>query len=124
MIALQATYAQTTFPDRPVRIIVPFAAGNTLDTSLRIVAEEFKKNTGQPLLIENKPGGSGIIAAQAVAQATPDGYTLLLSNTSMFTINPHTFSKLPYDPEKSFKHITNFLGSAMVLARSHQCSCQ
>jgi len=116
MIALQATYAQTTFPDRPVRIIVPFAAGNTLDTSLRIVAEEFKKNTGQPLLIENKPGGSGIIAAQAVAQATPDGYTLLLSNTSMFTINPHTFSKLPYDPEKSFKHITNFLGSAMVLA--------
>jgi len=115
MIALQATYAQTTFPDRPVRIIVPFAAGNTLDTSLRIVAEEFKKNTGQPLLIENKPGGSGIIAAQAVAQATPDGYTLLLSNTSMFTINPHTFSKLPYDPEKSFKHITNFLGSAMVL---------
>ncbi len=104
------------WPDRPVRIVVPFAPGNTLDTAVRVVAEEFRKNTGQPLLVEAKPGGSGIVAAQTVAQAAPDGYTLLLSNTSMLTINPHTFSKLPYDPEKSFKPVTNFLGSAMVMA--------
>ncbi len=104
------------FPDRPVRIVVPFAAGNTLDTALRVVAEEFKKNTGQPLLIDAKPGGSGILAAQTVAQSAPDGYTLLLSNTSMMTINPHTFAKLPYDPEKSFKSVTNFLGASMVMA--------
>lgn len=111
--------AQTTpapWPDRPVRIVVPFAPGNTLDTAVRVVAEEFRKNTGQPLLVEAKPGGSGIVAAQAVAQAAPDGHTLLLSNTSMLTINPHTFSKLPYDAEKSFKPVTNFLGSAMVMA--------
>lgn len=111
--------AQTTpapWPDRPVRIVVPFAPGNTLDTAVRVVAEEFRKSTGQPLLVEAKPGGSGIVAAQAVAQAAPDGYTLLLSNTSMLTINPHTFSKLPYDAEKSFKPVTNFLGSAMVMA--------
>ena len=104
------------FPERPVRIVVPFAAGNTLDMALRVVAEEFKKNTGQPLLIEAKPGGSGILAAQTVAQSAPDGYTLLLSNTSMMTINPHTFSRLPYDPEKSFKSVTNFLGTSMVMA--------
>jgi tripartite-type tricarboxylate transporter receptor subunit TctC len=113
--ALPAARAQT-FPDRPVRIVVPFAAGNTLDTALRLVAEAFKQNTGQPMLIDNKPGGSGIIAAQTVLAAPPDGYTLLLANTSMFTINPHTFAKLPYDPEKSFRPVTNFLGSAMVMA--------
>ena len=104
------------FPDKPVRIVVPFAAGNTLDTALRQVAEEFKKNTGQPVLVENKPGGSGIIAAQSVMASPADGYTLLLANTSMLTINPHTFAKLPYDAEKTFRPITNFLGTSMVMA--------
>ena len=104
------------FPDKPVRIVVPFAAGNTLDTALRQVAEEFKKNTGQPVLVENKPGGSGIIAAQSVMASPSDGYTLLLANTSMLTINPHTFAKLPYDAEKTFRPITNFLGTSMVMA--------
>ena len=113
--ALPAAQAQS-FPDKPVRIIVPFAAGNTLDTALRQVAEEFKKNTGQPLVVENKPGGSGIIAAQSVMAAPADGYTLLLANTSMLTINPHTFAKLPYDAEKTFRPITNFLGTSMVMA--------
>lgn len=111
-----AARAQAAFPDRPMRIVVPFAPGNTLDAALRQVAEVIKNNTGQPLLIDNKPGGSGIIAAQAVMQAPPDGYTMLLGNTSMLTINPHTFSKLPYDPDKSFKPVTNFLGAAMVMA--------
>jgi hypothetical protein len=105
-----------SFPDRPIKVVVPFAPGNTLDNALRQVAEEFKKNTGQPIVIENKPGGSGIIAAQAVMQAPADGYTLLLSNTSMLTINPYTFAKLPYDPEKSYKPVTGFLGASLVLA--------
>lgn len=114
-LMLPAARAQT-FPDKPVRVVVPFAAGNTLDTALRQVGEVFKQNTGQPIVVDAKPGGSGIIAAQAVMQSPADGYTLLLANTSMFTINPHTFAKLPYDPEKSFKPVTNFLGSAMVMA--------
>ncbi len=109
-------WAQGTFPDKPVRIVVPFAPGNTLDAALRQVAEVFARNTGQQLLVDNKPGGSGIIAAQNVTSAPADGYTLLLGNTSMLTINPHTFSKLPYDAEKSFRPVTNFLGSAMVMA--------
>ena len=112
-----AAWAQTaSFPDKPVRVIVPFAAGNTLDAAMRQVGEVFKASTGQPLLVDNKPGGGGLIAAQALLAAPADGYTLLLANTSMLTINPHTFSKLPYDAEKSFKPVSNFLGSAMVLA--------
>ena len=112
-----AAFAQANgFPDKPIRVIVPFAAGNVLDNALRQVGEEFKKNTGQPLIIESKPGGGGIIAAQAVANAAPDGYTLLLASVSMMTVNPHTFNKLPYDPLKSFRQITGFYGSSQVMA--------
>jgi len=113
--ALPAARAQA-FPDRPVRVVVPFAGGNTLDAALRQVAEEFLKSTGQPMIVDNRPGGSGFIAAQAVMQAAPDGYTLLMPNTSMLAINPHTFSKLPYDPDKSFRHVTGFVGASLVMA--------
>ena len=113
--AWPAVFAQSA-ADRPIRVVVPFAAGNTLDTALRQVAEVIKQTSGQIILVDAKPGGSGIIAAQQVMQAAPDGSTLLLANTSMFTINPHTFSKLPYDPQKDFKPVTNFLGAAMVMA--------
>ena len=107
--------AQTAV-DRPLRVIVPFAPGNTLDASLRQVAEAYQRNTGQTLIVDNRPGGAGIVAAQALLQAPADGSTLLLANTSLLTINPHTFSKLPYDAEKSFRPVTNFLGAAMVFA--------
>lgn len=112
-----AMAAEESFPARPVHVYVPFAAGNTLDNALRQVAEEFRKNTGQPMIIENKPGGAGIIAAQTVVRAPGDGYSLLLVNTSMLSINPYTFKKkLPYDAEKSFKPVTGFLSSTLVLA--------
>lgn len=102
--------------EKPIRVVVPFAAGNVLDTAMRQVAEEFKKNTGQTVIVDNKPGGSGFIAAQAVMNAPADGNTLLMSNISLLTINPHTFSKLPYDPEKSFRPVTGFVGTTMVFA--------
>ena len=114
--ALPGAARAQAFPDRPVRVIVPFAGGNTLDTALRQVAEVFRTNTGQSMIVDNRPGGSGFIAAQAVMQAPPDGYTLLMPNTSMLAINPHTFSKLPYDPEKSFRHVSGFVGASMVMA--------
>jgi len=116
LLAAALPAAAQTFPERPVRVVVPFAPGNTLDTALRQVAEEFRRSTGQPMLVDNKPGGGGTIAGMAVAQAPADGYTLLLTNTSMLAINPHTFSKLPYDAERSFKPITGFLGASLVLA--------
>ena len=113
--AMTPGFAQD-FPNKPVRVITPFAPGNTLDQALRIVGEKIKEAGGQPFLVENKPGGAGFIAAQAGAQAAPDGYTLLLAGAGMMVLNPHTFTKLPYDPEKSYKPVTNFLGSALVLA--------
>ena len=115
LLPISQAWAQS-FPERPVRVVVPFAAGNTLDAALRQVAEEFKKNTGQSMIVDNRPGGSGFIAAQAVMNAPPDGYTLLMPNTSMLTINPHTFARLPYDPDRSFRHITGFVGASMVMA--------
>lgn len=105
-----------TFPSRPIHLIVPFAAGNTLDASARVMAEAFSRNTGQPIIIDNRPGGAGAIGAQAAANANPDGYTVLMASSGMLAINPHTFSKLAYDPEKSFKAITGFVGSPMVMA--------
>lgn len=113
--ALGVAQAQS-FPLKPVRIITPFGAGNTLDTALRVMGEKFKESTGQPLVIDNKAGGSGFIAAQAAAISPPDGYTLLLGGTGLMAINPHIFSKIPYDPEKGYKPVANFLGSALVFA--------
>ncbi len=115
-IGASPALAQPGFPDKPIRVVVPFAAGNVLDVSLRQVGDEFRKITGQPLIVDNRPGGGGIIAAQTVANATPDGYTLLLSSVSQLTVNPHTYSKLPYDARKSFSHITGFLGTSLVMA--------
>ena len=114
-LALPNAHSQT-FPNNPVRVVVPFAAGNMLDIALRQVGEIFSANTGQPLLVDAKPGGSGIIAAQSVLRAPPDGYTLLLCNNTMWGILPHTFASLPYDPDKDFKPVTNFVGLPMVMA--------
>ena len=108
-----AAHAQD-FPNRPVHVITPFAPGNTLDAALRIVGEKWKETSGQTMIIDNKPGGAGLVATQAGALAAPDGYTMLLAGTGIMTINPHTFSKLPYDPEKSFKPVTNFVGASLV----------
>jgi len=115
--AVPVTASAEAFPSRPIHVYVPFAPGNTLDNALRQVADEFRKNTGQPMIIENRPGGAGVIAAQQGARAPADGYHLLLVNTSMLSINPYTFKKkLPYDAEKSFKPVTGFVGSTLVLA--------
>ena len=103
------------FPSKPIRVILPLAAGNIVDIALRILNEEFSVSAGQQLVIESKPGASGIIAAQSVANSAPDGYSLLAANTGLYAINPHTFKKLPYDPETSFKPVTNFLGASLVM---------
>ncbi len=114
-LAFPAARSQT-FPERPIRIMLPYAAGSTVENALREVAERFVINTGQPLVLEAKPGGAGIVAAMAVKAAAPDGYTLLANHTTMYTINPHTRTNLPYDPDKDFRPVTNLLGASMVMA--------
>ncbi len=94
-----------TYPSRPIRIIVPFAPGGTASVMARLVGENLSRRLGQPVIIENKPGGGAIIGTDIVAKSEPDGYTLLLVASSHST-NPSLFSKLPYDTAKDFTPIS------------------
>src|SRR5258707_5340331 len=96
-----------TYPDRPIRVIVPIAAGSVTDVIMRATASELSPRIGQSFVIENKGGASGIPGAQACTQAAPDGYTLCLVYHNTLSINPLMFNKLPYDAEKDFTLITN-----------------
>ncbi len=89
-----------TYPDRPIRLIVSIAAGSVTDVIMRKTGAELQPVLGQPLVIENRGGASGIVAAQACAQAAPDGYTLCVIYHSTMSYNPLLFSKLPYDPDR------------------------
>ncbi len=93
--------AQGTWPARPIRLVVGFAAGGATDIVARILASSLQEQLGQSVVIENRPGAGGNIAADAVAQADPDGYTLLVA-TPALVINPAIYPKLSFDPEKSF----------------------
>ncbi len=95
-----------SFPDRPVRLVVPFAAGGALDVIGRPVAEQFQRITGQPLVLENRAGAAGTIAADHVAKARPDGYTLLMATSGPVTVAPSLFATLPYDPQRDLLPIT------------------
>jgi tripartite-type tricarboxylate transporter receptor subunit TctC len=99
LLACCATPAPAqTYPDRPIRLIVSIAAGSVTDVIMRAAAVELQPLLGQPLIIENRGGASGIIAAQACAQAAPDGYTLCVIYHSTMSYNPLLFDKLPYQP--------------------------
>ena len=114
-LTLSAASAQT--PGRTITIVVPFTPGsNTVDIIARILAEEMKQRLGQPVIIDNKPGASGNIGAQAVATAAPDGHTLLMSGSPL-TQNAGLFKSLPYDPIKSFSPIiyTSDVNIALVV---------
>lgn len=90
------------WPSRPIRLIVPTGAGAATDIMARLLANGIGNGLGQPVVVENMPGASGLLAHQAVARAQPDGYTLLFTNTSGMSINPVSFKTLPYDPARDF----------------------
>lgn len=118
-ISLQPADAQApAWPTKPIRIIVPFSPGAFTDTSARIVAKELTDQLGQPVIVENKLGASGTIGVDTVAKAAPDGYTLLITETS-YGMVPAIFAKLPYDPMKDLVPVTQYAEAAAVLmARS------
>ncbi len=93
-----------TYPNRPVRLIVPFAAGGLNDVVARLVAPYLERSLGQPFMVDNRPAASGIVGTDATAKAPPDGYTLLMVASS-FTVVPATNPKLPYDPERDLAPI-------------------
>src|SRR5262245_4386465 len=97
--------AQAKFPDRPVRVILPFGAGGVADVTARIVADKLRDVLGQRFLVENMPGAGGIQAARTVLSAAPDGYTIgLVSNGTAISVA--TFSALPFDPVKDFEMVS------------------
>jgi tripartite-type tricarboxylate transporter receptor subunit TctC len=106
IIALTSPTKAGNYPNRPIRLIVSIAAGSVTDVIMRAAANELKVPLGQPLVIENKGGASGILAAQSCAQAIPDGYTLCVIYHSTMSYNPLLFEKLPYDADKDFVPVT------------------
>ncbi|MDB5855293.1 MAG: hypothetical protein JWR22_3334 [Herminiimonas sp.] len=105
-LATSAALAASEYPNKPVRIIVPYPAGGTTDLIARITAMQLSERLKQPFVVENRPGASGAIGAVAVAQAAPDGYTLIMGTASSHGINTALNKSLPYDPVKDFSPIT------------------
>jgi tripartite-type tricarboxylate transporter receptor subunit TctC len=109
LAALPLAVLAQGYPERPIRVVVPYPAGGGIDVLARVLGEELGKRLGQGFVVENRPGGSTIPAATEVARAAPDGYTLLLTTDSTISVNPHLFTKLPYDPVKDFVPITQLV---------------
>ena len=112
--AVPAAFAES-WPTKPVKILIGFTPGGPSDSSTRIIADELTKTLGQAFLIENKPGAGGNLAADTVAHAAPDGYTLFLANSGAFGVNPSLYEKLPFDPVKDFTPITMTVTTPLVI---------
>ena len=110
-----AAAAAAGFPEKPITLVVPYPPGGATDTVARVVAKGMGQRLAQTVIVDNKAGAGTVIGAGAVAQAAPDGYTLLISSNTTFTVNPALRSKLPYDAQKSFESIGLIGTSPLVL---------
>jgi tripartite-type tricarboxylate transporter receptor subunit TctC len=113
LAAAPAAHAQA-YPSKPIRIIIPFPPGNTTDIMTRLIAPKMSERLGQPVIVENRPGASGMLGLEFVAHAAPDGYTLAVGQGGNLTVLPHTSKNIRYDALKDFAPIaistTNYLG--------------
>ena len=112
--------AAATYPERPVRLVVPFASGGTVDIVARILAERLSRTLGQQVIVENKPGAGGTLGADFVAKAPPDGHTLLLAASSHQSFHPLLYKRLPYDAHKAFTQVALFATVPNVLVVSNK----
>ncbi len=106
------------WPTKPIKLIIPFAAGGTTDILGRLLAQQLTKDLGQNVIVENKPGAGGNIAAEYVAQSPADGYIIMLASGSMLTVNPFLYKKLPVNYAKDFVYITNVASGPMLVSVS------
>jgi len=118
LCALALPAAAQDYPNKPIRIIVGYAAGGGNDIIVRVMQPEMTKGLGQPVVVENKPGAQSIIAAETVAKSAPDGYTILMGPSGPMTINPATYSKLPYDVKRDFAPISLICQFPLIVAVS------
>ena len=115
-LAATGVQAQAAYPNRPVRIIVGFPAGTGPDIVARLLAQKLSEGWGnQGVIVDNKPGAGGLIAASEAARATPDGYTLMLGETGQLSIAPSSYNKLPYDPAKDFAPVSQVVSADFAL---------
>ena len=98
--------AQDSYPSRVIEFVVPFAAGSATDTLARVLGEKMSASLGQPIVVDNRPGASGFLAAQNVARAEPDGHTVLIATNTTHAANQNLFKELPYDPVADFEPVT------------------
>jgi tripartite-type tricarboxylate transporter receptor subunit TctC len=114
-VLLSAAAQAQSWPQKPVRFIVPFAPGGATDISARLLSDKLSQIWGQTIIIENRGGAGGAVGAAEAARATPDGYTLFFPSGSVMTANQHVYAKLNYDPEKDFVAVTNVVSGPQVL---------
>jgi len=117
-LATLPAHAQEAFPNKPIRLVVPFTPGGVTDSSGRLIADFLGRRLGQQVIVDNKPGASGNIGTAQVVGAAPDGYTLLLAFDGTMVINPHVFAKVPFDTLKDFAPVGR-IGSATLILVAH-----
>ncbi|HEY7687798.1 MAG TPA: tripartite tricarboxylate transporter substrate binding protein [Dongiaceae bacterium] len=110
-----ALAAAQDYPSKPIRVIVGYSAGGGNDIIVRVMVPELSKGLGQPIVVENKPGAQSIIAAELAAKSAPDGYTLFMGPSGPMTINPATYSKLPYDPQRDFAPVSMICSFPLIV---------
>ncbi|MGH8668087.1 MAG: Bug family tripartite tricarboxylate transporter substrate binding protein [Burkholderiales bacterium] len=110
-----AALPQDSYPSKPIRVLVGYSAGGGNDIIVRVMVPELQKGLGQPIVVENRPGAQSIIAAELAAKASPDGYTVFMGPSGPMTINPATYSKLPYDPRRDFTPISMICSFPLIL---------
>ncbi|WP_332750038.1 Bug family tripartite tricarboxylate transporter substrate binding protein [Hydrogenophaga sp.] len=115
LIAASAASQAQTWPERPVRLVVPFPAGGATDAIARVIAQRVSRDIGQQVIVDNKAGAGGTIGSAEAAKAAADGYTLLLTTSSTHAISPHLMPRLPYDAIKDFTPIAHLADAASVL---------
>ncbi len=107
--------AEADYPNRPIRFIVPFAPGGPSDIQSRFIGQKLSESVGQTIVPDNRGSVGGVLGAELGAKAPPDGYTILLAASSLLTINPHVYKKLPYDPQRDFQPITQLSETGAVV---------
>src|SRR6185503_14978189 len=121
LLAIAGSAFAQAWPARPVTLIVPFAPGGGTDITARTIAARLTQKWGQSVLVENRGGAGGILGAELAAKAKPDGYTLLVANVGITSINPALYSKLPYNPDTAFTPISLVCELPFVLMASPSC---
>ncbi|MFT8246501.1 Bug family tripartite tricarboxylate transporter substrate binding protein [Roseomonas sp. BN140053] len=118
IVASGGARAQGRYPDRPIRVVVPYTPGGTNDIVARLYAAKLTEVLGQPVVVENRGGAQGIVGTEAVARAAPDGYTLLMGAPGPLIFNAVTYSRLPYDPRRDLLPIAKLIGVPLLLTVS------